>query len=108
MKLSCLMGTLPISRGVDENRCHLSGLKTHDYHIIFQKLLPLVVRNILPPEVVVVPLIDLSRFFNSLCSKEPDEKDIATMSASIRETLCQLEGFFHLHFLISWYICQFI
>jgi hypothetical protein len=82
-----------IKRCVDENWCHLSGLKTHDYHIIFHKLLPLVVCNILPPE-VVVPLIDLRRFFSSLCSKELDEKDIATMSASIRETLYQLETIF--------------
>jgi len=82
-----------IRRCVDENRCQLSGLKTHDYHIIFQKLLPLVLRNILPQE-VVVPLIDLSRFFSSLCSKELDEKELANMSASIRETLCRLEMIF--------------
>jgi len=82
-----------IQRCVDENRCQLSGLKTHDYHIIFQKLLPLVLRNILPQE-VVVPLIDLSRFFSSLCSKELDEKELANMSASIRETLCRLEMIF--------------
>jgi hypothetical protein len=69
------------------------GLKTHDYHIIFQKLLPLVLRNILPQE-VVVPLLDLSRFFSSLCSKELDEKELANMSASIRETLCRLEMIF--------------
>ena len=82
-----------IRRCVDENQCQLSGLKTHDYHIIFQKLLPLVLRNILPQE-VVVPLIDLSRFFSSLCSKELDEKELANMSASIRETLCRLEMIF--------------
>ena len=82
-----------IRRCVDENRCQLSGLKTHDYHIIFQKLLPLVLRNILPQE-VVVPFIDLSRFFSSLRSKELDEKELANMSASIRETLCRLEMIF--------------
>jgi len=78
---------------VDENRFLLSGLKTHDYHIIFQKLLPLVLRNILPEE-VVVPLIDLSRFFRSLCSKEQDENELAIMSASIWETICRLEMIF--------------
>jgi len=82
-----------IRRCVDENRFLLSGLKTHDYHIIFQKLLPLVLRNILPED-VVVPLIDLSRFFSSLCSKELDEKELANMSASIRETICRLEMIF--------------
>ena len=45
-----------IRRCVDANACKVSGLKTHDYHIILQKLLPLVVRKILPEE-VVMPLI---------------------------------------------------
>jgi len=38
---------------VDVNACKVSGFKTHDYHIILQKLLPLVVRKILPEDVVV-------------------------------------------------------
>ena len=99
--------TSNIRRCVDENRCQLSGLKTHDYHIIFQKLLQLVLRNILPEE-VVVPLNDLSRFFSLLCSKELDVKELANMSTSIRETLCRLEMIFPPAFLTSWYICQFI
>ena len=82
-----------IRRFVDENRCQLSGLKTHDYHIIFQKLLLLVLHNILLQEVVVT-LVDLSRFFSSLCSKELDEKELANMSVSIRETLFRLEMIF--------------
>jgi hypothetical protein len=43
-------------------------------------------------------LIDLSRFFSSLCSKELVEKELANMSASIRETLCRLEMIFPLTF----------
>jgi hypothetical protein len=82
-----------IRRCLHEDRILLSGLKTHDFHIIFQKLLPLVLRNILPQE-VVVPLINLSRFFSSLCSKELDVNELVKMSASIRETLCQLEMIF--------------
>ena len=45
-----------IRRSVDVNGCNVAGLKSHDYHIIFQKLLPLVVRDILPTD-VVIPLI---------------------------------------------------
>ena len=48
-----------IRRCVDVDACKVSGLKTHDYHIILQKLLPLVVRKILPED-VVMPLIQLS------------------------------------------------
>jgi hypothetical protein len=53
-----------IRRCVDEDRVMLSGLKTHDYHVIFQKILPLVLRHILPQE-VVIPLIDLAG--SSIC-----------------------------------------
>jgi hypothetical protein len=52
-----------IRRCVDVSGCKLSGLKSHDLHVILQKLLPLVVRNILPED-VLIPLIELSRFFN--------------------------------------------
>jgi hypothetical protein len=73
---------------VDVNGCKLSGLKTHDLHVILQKILPLVVRNILPED-VVTPLMELSRFFNSLCSKELEFSKIEKLSTSIRETLCR-------------------
>jgi hypothetical protein len=45
-----------IRRCVDVKSRKVSGLRTHDYHLILQKLLPLVVRRILP-EVVVIRLI---------------------------------------------------
>ena len=83
-----------IRRCVDANSCKVSGLKTHDYHIILQKLLPLVVRKILPED-VVIPIIQLSRFFSSLCSKELVEEDLDNLSRSIVETLCHLEMLFH-------------
>jgi len=82
-----------IRRCVDINGCKLSGLKTHDLHVILQKLLPLVVQNILPED-VVIPLNELSRFFNSLCSKELELSEIEKLSTSIRETLCRLEMIF--------------
>jgi hypothetical protein len=71
---------------VDVNACKVSGFKTHDYHIILQKLLPLVVRKILPED-VVVGLNQLSRFFNAICSKELMEEDMDKLSISIRVTL---------------------
>jgi hypothetical protein len=82
-----------IKRCVDVKGCKVSRLKTHDHHVIKQKLLPLVVRNILPED-VVVPLIDLSRFFNAICSKELLPADLDKLSSSIIETLCRLEMVF--------------
>jgi hypothetical protein len=82
-----------IKRCVDVNGCKVSGLKSHDYHVILQKLLPLVARHILP-EAVVRPLVELSRFFNALCSKELVQTDMDKLSSSIAETLCKLEMIF--------------
>ncbi|RLN36219.1 uncharacterized protein C2845_PM03G29660 [Panicum miliaceum] len=82
-----------IRRCVDANACKVSRLKTHDYHIILQKLLPLIVRKILLED-VVMPLIQLSRFFTALCSKELVGEDLDKLSSSIKETLCRLEMVF--------------
>jgi hypothetical protein len=72
---------------------HVSGLKTHDCHVIFQKLLPIGVHNVLPKN-VALPLIQLSRYFNAICSKELSAEDLEQLSTSIPETLCRLEMIF--------------
>uniref|UniRef100_A0A0A9FUY2 DUF4218 domain-containing protein n=1 Tax=Arundo donax TaxID=35708 RepID=A0A0A9FUY2_ARUDO len=82
-----------IKRCVDVKACKVSGLKTHDYHVILQKLLPLVIRHILPED-VAKPLTELTRFFNAICSKELVESDIEKLSSSIGETLCRFEMIF--------------
>ena len=51
-----------IRRSIDVIGCKVAGLKSHDNHTIFQKLLPLMVRDILSTD-VVIPLIQLSNFF---------------------------------------------
>ena len=82
-----------LKRCVDDKTCKVSGLKTHDYHIILQKLLPLVIRRILLED-VARPLIELSRFFSALCSNELVPADLDKLDSSIKETLCQLEMVF--------------
>jgi hypothetical protein len=76
-------------RLVDMKACKVFGGKTHDCHVIFQKLLPLIVHNILPQE-VSIPLIQLSCLFNSICSKELVFEELDNFSTLIRETLCIL------------------
>jgi hypothetical protein len=54
----------------------------------FQKLLPIAVfRNVLP-ENVALPLIQLSRYFNAICSKELSAEELEQLSTSIPKTLC--------------------
>jgi hypothetical protein len=82
-----------IRRCMHMNECKVLELKTYDYHVIFQKLLPIAIHDILPED-VVIPLIELSRFFNAICSKELSVNDLERMSNSIGETLCRLEMVF--------------
>jgi hypothetical protein len=51
---------------------------------------PCSVHRILP-EAVVIGLIQLSNFFDSLCSKELVEAELNRLSCSIREAVCRLE-----------------
>jgi len=82
-----------IKRSVDVKACKVAGLKTHEYHVILPKLLPLILRSILPQD-VVIPFINLSNFFNAICSKELMEADLDKLSRLIKETLCHLEMVF--------------
>jgi hypothetical protein len=84
-------------RLVDVKACKVSGGKTHNCHVIFQKLFPLIVRNILPQE-VSISLIQLSNFFNLIYSKELGSEELDNLITLIRETLCRLEMIFPLSF----------
>jgi hypothetical protein len=61
--------------------------------LFFKKLLPLVIRKIVPED-VSTPLIELSRFFSALCSNELVTTNLDKLASSIKETICQLEMVF--------------
>ena len=71
----------------------LTGLKSHDCHIIMQELLPLALSRTLP-ESVSTPLIGLCKYFKLLYAKVVDVKDMQRMEEQIPEILCQLEKIF--------------
>ncbi|CAA7048867.1 unnamed protein product [Microthlaspi erraticum] len=82
-----------ISRGVSLDDCKVAGLKSHDYHVLMQQLLPIALRGLLPkgPRVAIVRLC---AFFSHLCQRVIDREQILVMEAEIVETLCMLERFF--------------
>ena len=72
----------------------ISGLKSHDFHILLEILLPLAIDGLLPEEVsalVSTPLIELSSFFKAMCSKVLSVDDLEKMENQIVIVLCQLE-----------------
>uniref|UniRef100_A0A2N9I3Q0 DUF4218 domain-containing protein n=1 Tax=Fagus sylvatica TaxID=28930 RepID=A0A2N9I3Q0_FAGSY len=85
----------PLSGDLEVKECKVFGLKTHDCHVIFQRLLPLVIRGLLPKK-VCEPLIGfgLSSFFVKLCSKELSVEELDRLDHQIAEILCKLEQVF--------------
>jgi hypothetical protein len=58
-----------ISKGVNLSTRKVTGLRSHDYHIWIERLMPVMVRGYLPEKVLRV-LAELSHFFRTLCAKQ--------------------------------------
>ena len=68
----------------------LSGLKSHDYHVLLQDILPLCLRNIEDPATTAV-IVRISRIFKKICSKSVDVETRETLFLECAEALCLLE-----------------
>jgi hypothetical protein len=66
------------------------GLKSHDFHILMQNVIPICLRNIGNGRVVGV-VIRLSRLFRKICSKSVNTDDRQALFDECVETLCLLE-----------------
>ncbi|XP_004305751.1 PREDICTED: uncharacterized protein LOC101310148 [Fragaria vesca subsp. vesca] len=82
-----------ISRCVKVAENKILGLKSHDCHVLLQRLLPVVIRPYLHPDVVEV-LVALSRFFQKLCTRELKKSDVLRMKEEIVFILCKMERIF--------------
>ena len=71
----------------------LVGLKSHDCHILMQQLLPIAIRGILPDKVRVA-ITRLCFFFNAICSKVIDPKQLDDLENEASIIICQLEMYF--------------
>ncbi|KAA0040935.1 transposase [Cucumis melo var. makuwa] len=71
----------------------LSGLKSHDCHVLVQQLLPIAIRGVLPNNVRVT-ITRLCSFFNAICSKTLRISDLDKLQQDVVETLCFLEKYF--------------
>ena len=90
-----------IARCVNLKNQKISRLKSHDFHILLETLLPLAIDGLLPEEVsalVSTPLIKLGSFFKALSSKVLSVEDLEKMENQIVIALCQLEKIFHSSF----------
>ena len=88
-----------ISCRMNMKECKISGLKSHDNHILMHQLFPIALRESLPSH-VTRSLIKLACFFREICSKTLTVLDIATIEIDIIVTFCELENIFPPSFFI--------
>nr|GEV13384.1 hypothetical protein [Tanacetum cinerariifolium] len=75
----------------------LSGLKSHDYHMLMQEFLPIAICSIMHPA-IRYDIIRFCFFFKSICSKEITLQELDQMQVELVVTLFLLEKFFPLSF----------
>lgn len=68
----------------------LSGLKSHDFHVLLQQILPLCFRKV-SNKALVGTVVRLSRMFRKLCAKTVDLNDEEQMKSDSAKTMCMLE-----------------
>jgi hypothetical protein len=71
----------------------LSGVKSHDYHIFMERLLPIMFRWYLNDDVWKA-LAELSHFYRQLCAKEIKKEMIEKLEKEISVLICKLEKIF--------------
>ncbi|XP_062213779.1 uncharacterized protein LOC133914774 [Phragmites australis] len=83
-----------ISRCVNVKECKLSGLKSHDCHVLIEEILPVALRSCYPSKDVMKIVVELAAFFKKLCSKVLDISELDKLQEQIVLTLCNMESVF--------------
>ncbi|KAL0540132.1 hypothetical protein IC582_024362 [Cucumis melo] len=82
-----------ILRCVHERKEKISGLKTHDCHVLLHRLLPIGIRAFLLKNVYTA-ITELCNFFRDLCTRTIRVSDLDRLQADIIIILCKLERIF--------------
>ncbi|XP_028122444.1 uncharacterized protein LOC114319615 [Camellia sinensis] len=82
-----------ISRLVNERNGKLGGLKSHDYHVLIQQILPIEMRGDVNKEISKT-LFELGSFFQDLCSRTLRRNELEKLEEPIVRILCKLEKIF--------------
>lgn len=82
-----------ISRCVNVKDGKISGLKSHDCHVLMQRILPIGLRGYLNKEVQTL-ICEVSRFFRNLCSRKIRLQDVEKLEEHIVIILCKMEMIF--------------
>ncbi|XP_060974099.1 uncharacterized protein LOC133039266 [Cannabis sativa] len=82
-----------LDKNVNLDTGKISGLKSHDCHVLLQRLLPAGIRKFLKKEIRDT-IIELCVYFKQLCSRTLNVSDLEKMQTNILTILCKLETIF--------------
>ena len=82
-----------LGRCVDVEGDKLHGLKSHDYHIIMERLLLIALRELLLMNIWKA-ITEISQIFRDLCSSHIEVDDMVLLEKNIPEIICKLEKYF--------------
>ena len=82
-----------ISRSVNAKNGRLSSLKSHDCHVLLQRILPIGLRGFADKDISIV-LFELGNFFQDLCLRTLKRSELEKLEERIVLILCKLERFF--------------
>jgi len=82
-----------VKRFVSLDDKKLVGMKSHDLHVMMQVFLPIALRGLLSKHVRLT-IVKMCVFFNKICSKVLDPKELETLQEDVVETLCKFEMYF--------------
>ena len=80
-----------MTKNIGEKKFH--GLKSHDYHVLIQDILPACIRGLLHPGARDA-VIRLGNCFKKICAKAIDPASIPSLRQYVAETMCLLEVWF--------------
>ncbi|XP_058084589.1 uncharacterized protein LOC131232380 [Magnolia sinica] len=77
---------------VNEDSVDLKGMKSHDYHVLMQHLLPILIQHAFRDSKHMRTIIrSFCTFFNALCSRTIDIEMLMVLEKGMARTLCELE-----------------
>jgi hypothetical protein len=69
---------------------NFGGLKSHDYHVLMQEVLPLALRGLMQPGPRLA-VMRMCKVFRRLCTKVYNPADFASLEADVAESMALLE-----------------
>jgi hypothetical protein len=95
-----------LKRDVNLKTGKLTGLKRHDFHILMERIIPIMFRGYMP-DAMWQTIAELSYFYSQIYAKEISKNMMKKLEKEIPVLLCKLEKYSHLDSSIRWSIYLF-